>query len=288
MRIYSVLLLVAYVATIVGLLATANGIVDAAGRPLGTDFANVYAAGKLALAGEPGLAYDWPAHHATQKQISGREDIPYYGWHYPPAFLLVAAALATLPYLAALLVYQAATLAAYLVVVRRIAGRPEAWLLALAFPGVFVNVTHGHHGFVTAALLGGALLVLDRRPLLAGALLGCLAYKPQFGLLLPLVLSATGRWRAIAGAAAAVLAIAGLTWALFGTEVFVAFWNSLPMTQRVILEGAPGFYQIQSIYAALRQLGVPGTLANAAQLLTTLGVAAALVALWRSAAAFRA
>ena len=58
------------------------------------------------------------------------------------------------------------------------------------------------------------------------------------------------------------------------------------MTQRVILEGAPGFYKIQSIYAALRQLGVPGTLANAAQLLITLGVAAALVALWRSAAAF--
>ena len=58
------------------------------------------------------------------------------------------------------------------------------------------------------------------------------------------------------------------------------------MTQRVILEGAPGFHKIQSVYAALRQLGVPGTLANAAQMATTLGVAAALVALWRSAAAF--
>ena len=111
MRVYGILLLVAYVAAIVALLATADGIVDAAGRPLGTDFANVYAAGKLALAGEPGLAYDWPAHHAMQKAISGREDIPYYGWHYPPAFLLVTAALAALPYLGALFVYQAATLA---------------------------------------------------------------------------------------------------------------------------------------------------------------------------------
>ena len=221
-----------------------------------------------------------------QKAISGREDIPYYGWHYPPAFLLVAAALAALPYLGALLVYQAATLAAYLVVVRRIAGRPEAWLLALAFPAVFVNVTHGHNGFITAALLGGALLVLDRRPLLAGALIGCLAYKPQLGLLVPLVLAVTGRWRAIAAAAATVLAIAALTWVLFGADVFVAFWHSLPMTQRVILEGAPGFHKIQSVYAALRQLGVPGTLANAAQMATTLLVAAALVALWRSAAAF--
>lgn len=286
MRVYAILLLVAYVAAIVALLATAHGNVDAAGRPLGTDFANVYAAGKLALAGEPGLAYDWPAHHAMQKAISGREDIPYYGWHYPPAFLLVAAALAALPYLGALFVNQAATLVAYLVVVRRIAGRPEAWLLALAFPAVFVNVTHGHNGFITAALLGGALLVLDRRPLLAGALIGCLAYKPQLGLLVPLVLVVTGRWRAIAAAAATVLAIAALTWVLFGADVFVAFWHSLPMTQRVVLEGAPGFHKIQSVYAALRQLGVPGTLANVAQMATTLLVAAALVALWRSAAAF--
>ena len=286
MRVYSLLLLVAYAATIVVLLATANGIVDTAGRPIGTDFANVYAAGKLALAGEPALAYDWPAHHAVQKRISGRDDIPYYGWHYPPAFLLVAAALAALPYLGALFVYQAATLAAYLAVVRRIAGRPDAWLLALAFPAVFVNVTHGHNGFITAALLGGALLLLDRRPLLAGALLGCLAYKPQFGLLVPLVLAATGRWRVIAAAAATVLAIAALTWALFGADVFVAFWHSLAMTQRVILEGAPGFHKIQSIYAALRQLGAPAALANAVQMTATLGVAAALVVLWRSTAAF--
>ncbi len=70
-----------------------------------------------------------PAHHAVQKRISGRDDIPYYGWHYPPVFLLVAAALAALPYLGALFVYQAATLVAYLAVVRRIAGgpRPGCW-----------------------------------------------------------------------------------------------------------------------------------------------------------------
>ena len=240
----------------------------------------------------------WRSRESRRRPTTGRRttrcrsafpaatDIPYYGWHYPPAFLIIAAALAALPYLGALFVYQAATLLAYLAVVRRIAGRPEAWLPALAFPAVFVNVTHGHNGFITAALLGGALLLLDRRPLLAGALLGCLAYKPQFGLLVPLVLAATGRWRVIAAAAATVLAIAALTWALFGADVFVAFWHSLPMTQRVILEGAPGFHKIQSIYAALRQLGVPAALANAVQMAATLGVAAALVVLWRSTAAF--
>ena len=220
------------------------------------------------------LAYDLPAHHDMQRQISGRADIPYYGWHYPPAFLLLAAALAVLPYLGALLVYQAATLVAYLAVVRQIAGRAEAWLPALAFPAVFVNVTHGHNGFITAALLGGALLVLDRRPLAGRRAHGL----PRLQAAVRAAGAAGARGhRALAhdrrGGAQRVLAIAGLTWAAFGADVFAAFWQSLAMTRRVILEGAPGFHKIQSVYAALRLLGVPGAAANAAQVLTTLGVA---------------
>ncbi|HZT50182.1 MAG TPA: glycosyltransferase family 87 protein [Hyphomicrobiaceae bacterium] len=285
-RVYSALLLLAYTATIVALLATADGIVDRAGRPIGTDFANVYAAGRLALEGKAPEAYDWPAHHATQKRISGREDIPHYGWHYPPMFLLVAAALAALPYLGALLVYQAATLAAYLAVVRAIVGRPQTWLLALAFPGVFVNVTHGHNGFITAALLGAGLVLLDRRPMLAGLALGALAYKPQLGLLVPLVLAVSGRWQVIGWAAGTAAALAGITLALFGTDTFAAFWHSLPLTGLIVREGAPGFYKIQSLYAGLRLAGAPADLANAAQLALTLAAAAGLVALWRSTAAF--
>jgi hypothetical protein len=285
-RACSMLLLVAYVATILSLFLTADGLVDAAGRPLGTDFANVYAAGKLALAGAPAQAYDWDAHRAMERSVFARADIPYYGWHYPPMFLLIAAGLATLPYLAALIVYQAATLGIYLAVAIKVAGRREAWLPALAFPGVFVNLTHGHNGFITAALMGGALLALDRRPLLAGALFGCLAYKPQLGLLVPLVLAVSGRWRVMAAAAAAALALTALAWVWFGGEVFSAFWHSMPLTQRVILEGAPGFHKIQSIYAALRLLGVPVAFANTVQTAATLGVAAALALLWRSTAAF--
>lgn len=62
---------------------------------------------------------------------------------------------------------------------------PEAFsqadwlLLAVAFPAVLINIRHGQNGFLTAALLGGALAVLERRPLLAGILFGLLAYKPR-------------------------------------------------------------------------------------------------------------
>ena len=81
----------------------------------------------------------------------------------------------------------------------------EPLLLALAFPAVYVNLAHGQNGFLSAALLGGSLLILDQRPKLAGVLIGLLAYKPQFGVLIPLVLIATGRWTVIAAAAATVL-----------------------------------------------------------------------------------
>ena len=65
-------------------------------------------------------------------------------------------------------------------------------LLALAYPAVLINIGHGQNGFLTAALLGGALVILDRRPIVAGILFGLLVYKPQFGLMIPLALIAGG------------------------------------------------------------------------------------------------
>ena len=79
------------------------------------------------------------------------------------------------------------------------AGRGDILLLALAFPAVLVNLGHGQNGFLTAALLGGALVVLDRRPIVAGILFGLLVYKPQFGLMIPLALVAGGHWRTVCG-----------------------------------------------------------------------------------------
>jgi hypothetical protein len=48
-RLVAIGLLIAYAAGLAYLAATANGLNDAGGRPLGTDFANVYAAGTLVL-----------------------------------------------------------------------------------------------------------------------------------------------------------------------------------------------------------------------------------------------
>jgi alpha-1,2-mannosyltransferase len=156
-------------------------------------------------------------------------------------------------------------------------------LLAAAYPAVFINIGHGHNGFLTAALVGAALVCLDRRPVVAGILFGLLAYKPQFGLMIPLVLVASGRWRAFGAAATTVALLALVTTLCFGPQVWDAFLASTKFTRVVVLEtGETGWHKIQSVFSWVRMWGGPVALAYAVQGAVTLAAAAALVWLWRS------
>ncbi|MEN3379541.1 MAG: alpha,2-mannosyltransferase [Hyphomicrobiales bacterium] len=305
MRLWALAVLVASAGGLLYLVATSDGLMDYQDRPLGTDFSNVYAAGTYVLEGRPAAPFDPRLQHTREREIFG-EKTPFFGWHYPPFFLWLAAALALMPYQLALSVWQAATLILYLLSIRTLvasgssatsalwgeptAGRGEAslWLLlALAFPAVFVNLGHGHNGFLTAALIGLALIHLDARPVLAGVLFGLLAYKPQFGIMIPLVLIATGRWRAVfaAGATVALLTLAATL--AFGTETWRAFFTFAEYTRVHVLEtGETGWHKIQSVFSVARMWGAPIPLAYAVQSAITIVVAGALVWLWRSPASF--
>jgi hypothetical protein len=296
-RLWAVGFLVAFAAAILFLAVTAHGLNDYKQRPLGTDFSSFYAAGTLVLDGAPSAAFDPARHHEQERAVFG-EDTPYYAWAYPPVFLLVAAPLAVLPYAFALIVWQLATLALYLAAIewlwRRTAGETAGTdrivlLAALAFPAVFVNLTHGQNGFLTAALFAAALATLDKRPVLAGLFFGLLAYKPQLGLLIPLVLAATGRWRSFAATGATIVALAALTTLLFGAGIWHDFLSSLQFARISILDhDAVGYGKMQSVFAAVRLWGGAVDLAYAAQAAATLSLAAALVVLWRSQASMAA
>ena len=298
MRLVSFVLLAAFVLGAGFLIATSDGCNDRFGRPLGTDFSDIYAAGTDVLEGQATAPFDPARQFAREKAIFGPAT-QFYGWHYPPFFLGLAAPLATMPYGLSLAVWQGVTLVLYLLAIRAIlfspasasAGRIEnekMWLLlALAFPAVFINLGQGHNGFLTAALIGSALCQLDRRPILAGILIGCLAYKPQFGLLIPLVLAVSGRWRTFAAAAVTVAVMAIAVTLAFGPEVWPAFLASTKFSRTVVLEqGGTGWFKIQSVFSWVRMWGGGIALAYALQAAVTVAIAAALVWLWRSPAAY--
>jgi hypothetical protein len=287
MRAYSLILLGLSVLVFAGWIAVSDGLIDRNGQPIGTDFSNVYAAGTLTWQGRSADAYEPALQHAAEKAMFDGRDVPFYGWHYPPFFFAIAALVAAVPYACGLAIWLAASFAAYLAAIRAILPRGETLLVAAAFPAVFVNVGHGHNGFLTAALLGGALHWLDRRPWLAGVLIGLLAYKPQFGILIPIALVAGGRWRTIGAAAATVAALVAISFALLGSGIWHAFADSMNFTQTVVLEqGGTGWQKIQSIFSAVRAWGASVPIAYAAQATLFAALAATLAWLWHSDAAF--
>ncbi|PXA86452.1 hypothetical protein DMC47_34745 [Nostoc sp. 3335mG] len=286
-RLVCTLLLLATILSYAFLLLTAHGTLDTQGRPIGTDFSDVYAAGWMADHGRATAAWVWPEHYKIQQALHHSTVVPFYGWHYPPPFLLLASLLATMPYLAALALWIGTTLAGAVMVARKIVSGPGTALAVPAAPASFVCIGHGQNAFLTATLLAGGLVLLDRRPWMAGLLLGCLVYKPQFAVLLPVVLIAAGNKRAFAGAAISSLSLVVITLAIWGWPVWQAFHDSLILTRtRVIETGETGWEKIVTSFATARMLGAPIPLAYGFQAISTaLAIAgAAIAARWASPA----
>jgi len=194
-----------------------------------------------------------------------------YLYSYPPVLLLLTAPLALMPYVPALARVAGGGLVCFLSsTASGHAGPKRAVLLALAAPAVFINAVGGQNGTWTAALFGGGLSLLERRPLLAGGLLGLLIYKPQLGLLIPMALLAGRHWRAFMTAAM----VAGLLLAVsavgFGTDVWSDYVRNLAVLRHMILENGTGvWYRFVSVFVAARRLGAPVETAYLVQVPTT-------------------
>jgi hypothetical protein len=291
-RGYSLILLGICAIAAAGWIALSDGLVDRNGKPIGTDFASFYAAGSLVLDGRAGEVYRMAAHYAREQQIFGAAT-PYYGWLYPPIFLLLATPLALMPYLMALAVWQAGSFALYLSVIGGIVARMRlrgmavgpVWLpIAAGFPAVFINLGHGQNGFLSAGLFGAALLALPARPILSGVLFGLLAYKPQLALVMPIALLAAGQWRTVLAAGITVMALVGLTALLFGGDLWLAFIASTETSRKLLLEqGDVGFEKLQSVFAAVRMAGGGVAPAYAIQGAVSAAVVCGTAWAWRSA-----
>lgn len=279
---YASILLVFEIAILIFMIAGTHGWIVPLEAPSSTDFASFYAAGRLADAGTPALVYDQAAHYAAEQQAT-EPGISYQYFYYPPVFLLVCALLAYLPYLVAFVVFEAVTLSAYLLVARAII-REWGWSATsplIAFPAIFWTIGLGQNAFLTACLFGGATLLVDRRPLVAGLLFGALCYKPHLGLLIPVALAAGQHWRAFAGATLSVAALTAVSSALFGWETWHAFIVAAADSPGTYESGRIDLSGLVTPFAAALVLGAGHVGAYVVQGLSTTGAALLVVYVWR-------
>jgi arabinofuranan 3-O-arabinosyltransferase len=280
-------LALAYPAYLYLMFRSHTWILGANGRPSVTDFLVFWLAGRSALRGAAGAAYDPRLLHAAEVAISGHQFTRHMSWHYPPLFLFVAASLALLPLVVAFVVWVASTLALYSFTIFRIAKSPMAVVLSCAAPAVFINAIGGQNGPLTAALLGAALLCLEERPILSGIFIGLLTYRPQLGILFPVVLIAGGYWRTFI--VAGITALAGLLacWGAFGTETMQACLHFLPgASDALLVKGENGFYNFQTVYGLVRWAGLGSGAGIVIQAGITLWAAVVLAWFWRREAPF--
>lgn len=256
------------------------GLTDGMGHPFGEDFLNFWSGARLALTGQADAIYDLAHFHAFETGVVGAP-IDLYHYSYPPVMWLLSAPFALLSYPLAWALWQGAGWAAFASAARRIA--PEHGLLfAIALPAVLINAIGGQNGCWTAAILGWGLILIDRRPGLAGAILALFVVKPQLGWLIPVALIAARRWRALVAFMGGAALLLAATLPLYGIESWLAYARQAAMLKTVILEdGAGTWHRMLSVFVLVRHLGAPVALAYAAQAVASGAVALMVARVWR-------
>ena len=256
---------------------------DPVGYLVGRDFVNTWLGGQLALTGDPAPYFGLDAYNGLLAEKFG-PNYPRHIWSYPPQLLLFTWPWALLPYMTAYVLYSMLGLILYVLVVADGERRADQLALLVLSPAVIVNIWCGQNGFWVAVLLIGGLIQLDRRPVLAGILFGILSIKPQLGLLLPVMLALTGRWRTIAAAAATAVVLVAAASAVFGVKIWSAyFFDAMPVQTQVVTEGfAHYMVHMPTAYMNAKVAGLSASVALGLQALISAPTIIAVVwTFWR-------
>ena len=238
---------------------TGSGLLDRTGKPIGADFLVFWSASSMALTGDPASVYDFLKFYKVEQTIANYPN----PWVYPPTYLLMVLPLSLLPYLPSFIVWILSTYCIYLIVIRRIAPHPITPWLALAYPGTFQNIVHGQNGFLSTALLGGGLLLLDNFPLMAGILFGLLSYKPHFAILVPIALAAGKYWKALAAMFVSSVCFILLSGIALGWRTWVAFYNNISLPIMILIQEKSLWIKMPTTFASFLLAGFNLSLAGA-------------------------
>ncbi|NIJ49888.1 glycosyltransferase family 87 protein [Rhizomicrobium electricum] len=255
---------------------------DATTLAAGRDFLNFWMVGRAAYAPDPGRYYD-PATYNRALTGTVGQGYPPQSWSYPPTLLIAAAPFGLLPYRLALALWTLLGGAALFAAARQILRDRGSAVFVFAAPAALFALMSGQWSFFTTALLFGGLALLEKRPVVAGILFGLLSLKPQVALLVPVLLIAGRHWRTLASAAATAAALAGLTVALYGIEVwrdYIAI--GIPAQNTVLVHTEILATQaMPTVFMNLHRIGFGYGAAMAVQIAVALAAAVCVYRMWR-------
>src|SRR5581483_1454619 len=187
---------------------------------MGRDFLNFWMYGKAAVSPDPSAFYDIRVYQTALAAFLA-DGYPGQSWSYPPSIMLIAAPFGQIGYLPALLCWTVIGLTGFIAAIRRTIPDRRILIALLCSPAAMLCVISGQFALIATAMFATIFAVMDRRPVLAGILIGLLTLKPQLGLFFPVLLLASGRWTVFSAAAATAIVVVTITAALFGPQVWI-------------------------------------------------------------------
>jgi hypothetical protein len=245
------------------------------------DFMVFYTAARACVEGNLPLIFDGDAFTAYINEQFGSwlaSPLNLHPWVYPPLFLLMVLPLGLFPFIVSYGLWMAVTFLSLNGALRCYV--PPGYRRVVCAAGLLLSPAAafaagvGQNAFLTTTLLVGGFGLIRRSALLAGALLGLLACKPQLWLLVPVALLAAREWRALAGAVAAAALLALASAAVFGLEPWRE-WLTLMLRPNPAFEHWLQYGRLngQSMYTEAVFLGLPARFASLCQAIATLACA---------------
>ncbi len=203
-----------------GLFVAAYLVFWIVNRPIERDFASQYAAASV------GVRFGW-SHiydHQYLQRAEAAFGAPFSLYLHPPPVAWLAAPLTFLSFPIAALIWQAILLVAlgasvYLIAPASTWGRTLTVLSVAAFQPTLFALGYATMSPLILLLVAGALRAMrNRHPVVAGALLGLTALKPQLTLLMLPLLLCSGYWKTALTAVGVAVVMAAVSVVAIGAD----------------------------------------------------------------------
>ena len=219
-----------------------SGVMDRVGNVKFQDFVQFYVGGMLVRSGQISFLYDWRTALAMMHEIAPqwKFGLPMV---YGPQVEALFVPLSRFSFLTAAAIWVAISVGTYLACCYLLWRTCPAlsqnsslfWPLVLAYPAFFHYVIRGQISPLMLVCFTAAWFAFRAgRPLLAGLALGCLAFKPQFLVAIPIVFLLARAWKPLLGTVVGAAAQLALTWAWCGTEVMRQYVSTLVNLSRLV------------------------------------------------------